>query len=320
MATNYCVEQGCVAPPTLPVPADPTAFGGRGEWNTTPCSNLICSSCGAKVRWLDGYMFDGRRRDLPVAFAAADPTTARGVETGPRTLPCRLYLCRCQFLNCSIEKSLSLRAELFLGDELPATWNCGGHPALRLPAVLDGVALAESPGWPALLEEIVRREPTANEPHRWPRWFTMAFIRLANTPHQAAIDAAFAAFLDASDPRLIGAAIGFFWGGIDLPSCGRLRDLALGGQARLLGVRDPRGDADLYGMVLEAVGYHVVQSGWVWDEPLRDAFRAHAERPGGLMSACSALADSDKAWLVQNRERLLQSSPEARARVTSYLR
>lgn len=316
MPLNFCAGAGVVARTDRPMPADPSAFHAVGIHGTTPCNHLHCSECGADVRWLDHARFEGRREWLRTGYDAADLLTARGVSA--TDLDVRLYLCRCSVLNCLSTKNLALREDLF-HDELPASWACGGHAPLKLPADLFGVSLSADPSWGDVVADAFRQPRDPADPARWTRWLRAAFARLAGTPHQAAVDEAVGACLASTDPALRRGAISVLWNELPMPAAEGLRDLVLEHAEALKAEPDPKSTTSLYVPALRAALFVAGAGRVAYDLPLQEHARAFAEEPGGLDRLALFLAEHDREWLVANRERLLAIAPDARDELARWL-
>ncbi len=316
MAKNFCAGKGYVGPSSKLIPSDPTEFSARGQRYTTLCSNVLCRGCGERVRWFDDVFFEGQERGL---FAAYDAKTASDLpSTAPFSLSTRLYFCRCQALNAGSERPLSLATDLG-HEDVPSTWACGGHKPIKLLMTFQGVPLAAKPDWNEIVQSTFRETPDPSAPHRWPRWIDALYSRLGGTKHQEALDAAATACLEGDDPLLVSRAIDFYWGSHGAPGTARLRDLALEAGERLGAMTDPLTEGDLHHKVLRAVAFHIATSGWDYDEPLQERFRAHVERPDRLKSLALFFAEEDSEWLAKNRDRLLEISPDAAATVERWM-
>lgn len=316
MAKNICAGRGYVGPSTKAIPSDPTVYSARGQRDIALCSRLRCSHCGEEVRSFDDVFFEGRVEELFAAYEAQAVDQLPPME--PFSLPTRLYLCRCMYLNAGSEKPLSLATELG-HEDLPARWGCSGHVPVKLLMTYDGVPLAAKPDWLDVVQTTFREVPDPAAPHRWPRWINGLYQRLGGTKHQGALDDAATALLEGDDPLLVSRAIDFYWGSHGAPGTKRLRTLALEAGDRLAALADPLGPSDLHHKVLRAVAFHISTSGWDYDAPLQAVFRAHVETPGHLGALALFFSEEDEEWLAENRDRLLTISPDAAALVDRWM-
>jgi hypothetical protein len=268
------------------------------------------------VRSFDDVFFEGSRSELFTAYKAS--SVAQLPSVGPFSFPTRLYFCRCNALNAGSERPLGMSDEL-LHEDLPAVWRCGGHPPVKVLMTFEGVPVPASPDWAQVIETTFRQPVDPADPHRWPKWITALYARLAGTKHPEEIDAAASAYLYSDDPLMVSRAIRFYWGTHLAPGTARLRSLALEDGERLRGLADPLGTTNLHHQVLRAVAFHISTADWAYDGELKACFRAHVEAPGHLATLALFFAEEDEQWLRRNRKRLLAIDPDAAAKVARWL-
>ena len=100
------------------------------------CARLRCGRCGAAVKSA-AHLRPSWHGTAAATWEALDEGRAldRGAGDG------RLYACRCQIAAIHAEQAVS-NPDGPAGDL--SSWRCAGHPALALPAVVDGVALDDT--------------------------------------------------------------------------------------------------------------------------------------------------------------------------------
>lgn len=305
---NRCIGDGTLAPARYAVPADAAVFHWVGNPAVTPCSALACSGCGASVRWIDRARFDGDADELEALHDLPDPLASPSV-TAP-VGESRLYFCRCDALDCTTSMGLFLRWDLpHLG--MPTSWSCGGHPPLQLPADIGGETIPADVHWGRLLTATFRQPIDPEDTHRWPLWVEEVYGRLAGTPHQAALLSVVANLLISDDDLLCSRAVRFLWSGQSPGGTDLLLGLVDGLGDTLRGRPDPLDDGDLYRTTLRAVATNLDRGRWTYAEPLVTRVREEAASPGGLLGLLWFLADHDEEWLRDNRDALLEASPDA---------
>lgn len=188
------------------LPTEPFEFGWA---SLVGCNALRCTSCDGPVR--SEVLPDGERRR---------------------------YACRCHRRDTVWSYRIGAESD----DLRPAftDWVCGGHPDFRLPAELDGVDLAESTDWNALVVETALRppfDPPGVELHA--RWLSRLH-RLLGSAEQAVLSRAVAGLLNAEDPHLVRAAYDFFTNERQAAAADRLADSVATRREWLNATPDPR--------------------------------------------------------------------------------
>lgn len=130
---NHCHLNGRLVPAAEPIPDDLADF----VWSPTVlcgCNSLVCETCKGPVRW---KLID-------------DPAS-------------RLYLCDCASKEIQVWRWIEQWPADDFTDSVP-NWRCGGHPVRSCPFDLNGVNVAASPDWAALLEGAARGTVSPTNP------------------------------------------------------------------------------------------------------------------------------------------------------------
>ncbi len=196
------------------IPADAHTFANALD--DVGCSRIVCSECRGIAKSIAGWAWKvGARAEIAAVLAAdlAGDDAADGALI--RDATGRLYRCGC---TAHIEhgKASIDRYRETGGSSVGAKWQCAGHPAPELPAIIDGVAVDPRTGnareW--VLAAIDGR-PTGEARKRLARlWFelvgsevepqlTMAIAALVNDAEQARRDHAL--YFYALVPDAVGA-------------------------------------------------------------------------------------------------------------------
>ncbi len=190
---RYCARRGSLVGTKEWLPTQPFDYDWGATYLTIGCNNIGCSKCGQAVT----------------------STTAEDA---------RHYRCRCDEAIVRKVKTLDAicRYPGFEGDEPPGWWSCAGHPAVVLPADLDGVYITQD-----RLGEVARvgfvSPPfiPANITER-AFWVSRLYWLLPELLRPALAEVVAALVLD-SDPRVAIKAMDFFSDRRTAPTANGLR-------------------------------------------------------------------------------------------------
>jgi len=243
------------------------------------CNNLRCRDCGEAVR-----------------------------TEGPPGRTVRRYRCACREHLETWTYWVGGEPE----DLYPETlrWYCAGHPALTLPAVLDGVPLDAETDWvvvvaAAVLEEPFR-PPGIDLRQAW-------LVRLFHLLHgeRAALCAAIAALLHATDPRLVRGALDFFAAERKAPGAEGIAAMITSRRAWLAQTPDPRTPSVslLDGAVL-VLHARLLETGRATDRPALALAKELALSGCGPDDTAGTLLDHDPTWLWANARALIRANAD----------
>lgn len=316
MTLNTCSGGGLLGQSRKPIPRAPEEFAYPGRSDVVLCSNLVCSGCGARIRWVDGLTVRGGSDVVAQAYAAPNPVTVDGVSYGLQSQ--RLYLCRCTRYVAGGVVALALVDEL-PQLALPRTWACGGHPPVVLPVRIRGVEIPSNPDWSRIVEDSLRSRVNPKAPRASVHWLQEVHGVLSGTPHPAQIDALIASYLSSSDSVLRGQALHFLWTQRTYPATAALPSLVLGDAETLRSQADPLAHyADLYDLAVCILTFHVDRGCWPYEGAIQQAIRAHAATPGRLAGVGWLFQTQDKDWFLEHVDELLERSPGAEDKVARW--
>jgi hypothetical protein len=250
------------------------------SWATAVgCNNLRCPDCGEAVR--------------------SDGQPGRTV---------RRYWCACREHLETWAYWVGGEPEDLYPEDL--SWYCDGHPNLTLPVVLDGVTLDAGTDWAA-----VAAAAMAEEPFRPPgidirqAWLVRLFHLLPQ--ERAALGAAIAGLLDATDPRLVRGALDFFATERKAPGAERIAAMVTARRGWLAATPDPRTPSVplLDGAAL-LLHVRLLETGRATDRPALAAAKELALSGVGPHDTAATLLDHDPKWLWANARSLVRASPD----------
>lgn len=276
MTLTFCPPRGALVKPQIWLPVEPFDYA----WAQFGCNQLGCGACGQRVR----SSVDHARH-------------------------CRHYECACQSRD---EYGFHLLgADDGRDRAFESAWRCGGHPPLMLPTTLDGVAVPARDSF----DEVVARtllDPPFVAPgfESSEFWIVRLHHLVPEADQKSAIGRAVAARLSGEDPRLVEAAIGFFFLSPEAAGAERLAEVAASQRLHLLSTPAP-GDPEfsLYDRFLEAIGARLTLPVDVQkvDEPALDVARGALLRGEAAEEMIFAVADHDPQWLVDHVVEIVRS-------------
>lgn len=196
-------------------------------------------------QWLPVQPFDydwGRTNPLIGCNRLRCSSCNQPVNVAPATEYARRYKCGCTEYMANNVTSLrqddGYRGLSALDDPPPATWGCGGHPALPVPTELDGVRVS-----PERFVDVARAG-FASPPFVPPGtvghsiWVSRLYWILPSS-QRAALGKAVATLLQDQDPVVVVRAMRFFTEQPDAPGNERLSAIARDHGARLATIANP---------------------------------------------------------------------------------
>ena len=202
------------------LPSEPFDY----NWDRFGCNRLKCGRCGQMVQ--SAVLPDGEGRH---------------------------YSCACQEYDAYGYHLLG--SDQGHIHELVTAWDCGGHPELLLPAVLDGVTIPADGSFGGLVGAALRSQPFVAPGVRSPSFWVQRLYRLMQTDAlRPAVAAAVAAQLSSTDPVTLRAALDFFTQIPGAPGADGVATLAARDRDRLAATADPLSASyNLYERALEAI-------------------------------------------------------------------
>jgi hypothetical protein len=243
------------------------------------CNNLRCPDCGEAVRW-----------------------------DGPPGRTVRRYWCACREHLETWTYWVGGGSEDLYPERLH--WYCAGHPNLKLPAVLDGVTLDAGTDWGAVAAAAMLEEPF-HPPGVDVRqaWLVRLFHLLGR--ERAALSAAIAALLYATDPRLVLGALRFFTTESKAPGAERVTDMVTSRRDWLAATPHPSTPSvsllDNAVLVLHA---RLLDTGRAADRPALVLSQELALSGVGPRGTAGRLVDHDPKWLWANARSLIHANPD----------
>ncbi len=226
-APRRCEGGGALVSDDNWLPTEPFDYDWVFVGPAIGCNHLACGECGVEVRSLLGF-------DLPPDIEAAEVYELIGKNDRSRfveSVKSRIYACRHHAIVATGREFLANPPQYGEGlvnfDYPPSTpWECGCHPALSLPAVLEGVAVDEKTDWGQLARQSfagklgVSLHPSIDR-FGW-FWLQRLYRLLGDLPSAAKIASAAADQLTDPDPRVRLNAIEFFLRESNAPGAERL--------------------------------------------------------------------------------------------------
>ena len=150
------------------------------NWSDFGCNQLVCGSCKQKVR--SHVLPDGVGRH---------------------------YECACQQHDAYSYHLLgSDQGQIH---EFLTEWRCNGHPELRLPAVLDGIAISTASDFKAIVDKTLVSSPFVAPSVNSPSFWVQRLYRLLSDESlRRGVGEAVVAQLSSTDPQRISVALEFF--------------------------------------------------------------------------------------------------------------
>jgi hypothetical protein len=202
------------------LPAEPFDY----NWDRFGCNQLRCGRCGQTVR--SHVLADGNGRH---------------------------YECACQRYD-AYEYHL-LGSDQGYIHEFVTAWDCGGHPELPLPHLLDGVRVAADADFGAIVAATLPAPPFVAPGTKAPSFWVQRLYRLVQRDDvRRAIGEAVAALLSSTEARTLRAALDFFAQLPEAPGGERVAEVVARDRARLAATADPTSSSyNLYERALEAI-------------------------------------------------------------------
>ena len=248
------------------------------------CNRLVCERCGRRV------------------VVTAGPGVARS------------YACACVRHVAAADRALDEPMDP-VGDVLP--WQCAGHPALSLPAEVDGVRLDAATDWTVVAREgLALGAPPHPSLRGIPGFAVLRLYRVLEWPSGAPLARAVGDLLVDDDARVRRAAARFFEDAHLAPGAERLGLVARDRLDLYAGVADPDGRGTLWDWLLRALAGRLGQN----DVPALEAVRAAAVRPPGIGYVLFTLASADGDWVRAHADEIVAAAPDRAADVTAALR
>lgn len=280
MTLMFCPPRGALVKPQMWLPVDPFDYA----WAQFGCNQLRCGSCGQRVR---SHVDDARH--------------------------CRHYECACQSRD---EYGFHLLgADDGRDRAFESAWHCAGHPPLMPPTILEGVPVPAK----ASFDEVVART-LLDPPFVAPGfecsefWIVRLYHLVPEEEQKSAIGRAVAARLSSEEPRVVEAALGFFFLSPEAAGAERLAEIAASQRLHLLSTPTPADpEVSLYGRFLEAIEARLtlpVNSHRV-DERALDVARGALLRGEAAEELIFAVADHDPQWIVDHVVEIVRSKRDA---------
>lgn len=304
---HFCRDGGALVDRDYLVPRLPHEFHLRGLLKPVGCNRLRCAECGAFVDARTGWVPTEDFSPEKVFGRASWGRGALPLIKDPET-PYRLYVCRCTAWWAT---SLAYLDPPDAGpdDERPP-WRCDGHPALELPATVDGLELATAAGISLFLGEALSGWAPVGAPedsNPFPgAWLNRLYAQTVGTPIAAAVSEGVVGALTSDDPLHRAAALHFITRYPLAPGTERLRNIARDDLELFHDVEDPTTELPLEYNLLRTLGlqeraHRVRPEGSGPRLDVIEFLRARVVAVPGLGGAVyPVLAEFDAPWLVQN--------------------
>lgn len=292
MSLVYCGGGGSLVSGSGWIPPEPFDYGWGSGWDVVGCNNLRCNRCGGGVRWR--------------------------LEEGKSD---RVYWCSCDGYDAHQTEPLKAYAgpeHFFQGD-----WECAGHPALELPAVLDGVELPALGPYEEIVSEALLAPPFV--PPGYGRsstyWVERLFHLMPTEAQKAMVARAVASLLSSEDARLVRGALAFFTRTWNAPGREELLVVAHREGERLRAMRDSElPSRSMYDSFVSGIQEWLLYGADVVSEGSALArARAVLLSGGATAEACAGFAWSDPRWFYRNAEAIVRGQPAALAWVLEEL-
>lgn len=201
---RFCGEGGTVVRGDERVSDDPCEYTYGG------CNRIRCKHCGAMVKvGLPGGKLKELAQPKPQLYPYDDWFAMPFIERGhPR---CRAYACKCSVWQADVEAFLVNDGDSPSDPNVP--WTCAGHPVPTLPVTLGPITVANSSDWPSLVRQILDGACPRPLGTRWegpPTWLRWLYGYLVGLPEADRLSSAVAERISDSDPKVVGAVLGFF--------------------------------------------------------------------------------------------------------------
>ena len=303
---NHCGGGGTCVSGNEWLPSEPFDYDWAQLGPTIGCNHLACAKCGVEVRNLLGF-------DLHADSAPGDVYERIGSNDSSRFIESatyRIYSCR----HYSIVAKFKFLAEQ-PNDYAPWTpWKCAGHPALSLPALLEGVAIDEKSDFGQLARKSFAGElgvslhPSVDRVPGF--WLQRLYRLLGDLPAAAKIAGAAADQLLDPTPSVRMGAIGFFNLGWNAPGADRVAPALRDHPELFADVLVDGNPTTLERQLLEVLDYRIINK--VGDTVALELMRAALSRPFkpiGLERFLFGMARVDQQWLLEHGDALVAAVP-----------
>jgi len=209
---NRCAFEGHIGGLGFWLPQAPWVRDWGAPHPRVLCNHVRCKACGEVVRHVDGAVSKGEAgvvmRGVP-ATIAFDEALVLVPDAAART-----YACGCRSVSLAECLALAPSAEPERALNLP--WVCAGHPALALPAAVDGVPFDDATLEALVAHALAGRIPAAFAPagvalFRHPSvWLAHIAASLEDPGARDRMGHAAASRLDDADPKVRRAAINLY--------------------------------------------------------------------------------------------------------------
>ena len=324
--SNVCAYDGWIVGGQREVPSDAHEYAWLGRAPVVGCSRLRCSVCGQVVKQRPGFLIPGTlaafgspewRARVDALYDGGDWAALPFVKREPTY---RLYVCRCGPVEESFERALSttsVSGNPDGGDPIP--WTCQGHPPLTLPAIVDGVAIADD----VALAELTRRAlggwtPPSRAGAQTDRWPRRLLHHLEGGPAAAVVIGVARAALsdDRCDARVRLGAVELFRSVPDAEADAIVWRLAQDLDA-LARVRDDDGRS------LDVAVIESVAKLWAADHLSGETVGAFVTRqamaPGHARAVIPSIARRNIEWLRDNYAGVVRANPDCGGAVIKEL-
>ncbi len=296
---NECRGLGLLVAAKGEVPTDPHAYGNAFA-SRVGCNHLVCSSCGAVVESFAGWSWNtAGHADFAVVatadLAAGDAGEAAGGAL-VRSEEGRLYRCKCTVHIEENESPIERYRETGTSS-VGAKWQCGGHPARALPAVIAGIAVDPSAGnardWVlAAVDAHGTRGAEAREAarvHLAELWFA-----LAGGEVESVMTMAVAALVNDNEPHRRDQALLLYGLAPEIVGSERV-GIWLAEKPEWFAASD---DFPRRREVALNVARRSVEAGRPYEAPVQELFRKEALRPEAAKSFFQFMAYQDRDWFI----------------------
>jgi hypothetical protein len=272
------------------------------------CNQLMCSSCGAKLRSVVGV-------ELPPELTAKDVYELMGAHDLSRftaSPSCRAYACHC--FRTNVTTFFRVRSENDMDEGTP--WRCDGHPTVSLPLVLEGIEIDEQTDWQDLARRSFAGElgvslhPNVDRQRGF--WLQRLYRLLEKQPVAAKISNAAADRAIDPNPRVRLGAIVFFRLGWNEPGAERMAPALRDHPELFADVLVDGYPVTLERQMLDMLDYRITNK--VADPVAIELMRAALYRrfePIGIQQSLFSMAQADQKWLLEHADEIVAARPEA---------
>lgn len=300
-AAHVCRGGGLVVAASEWLPSSHYDYNWFAMGPAIGCSRLGCSRCGL---FLVSRVI--ARADLGAILAAPPldrPHRLHAMAEHPSTKSAvRVYACSCRVE--SVEGAhVASEPAYEQGDETEIPWACGGHPALDLPATLDGESLQKEADWPLLVRAHFTDARAVPDPMREIAGFWIARLYAVLEDYlRPRLAWVVAVMLEDPDPRVRFCALRFFRDHFDVPQAESVGQIVLRRPELFPTAPVFERKQGLRSMAVEALSWIVPRHA-----SALDALRLLATTPPGIGGVVATLQQYDAAWLAANAPRIVRS-------------